>query len=162
MIKLCSVALAASFAAAQGLDPTDLLKPLGESWLSYSGDYSGKRYSLQKQLNTSNVKNLTLAWTSRVTAGSSNPAGPGGVTPTLTVSGVGTEEAAGTANIKASVLEAGGLLYVSTPDNAWAIDARTGQQIWHFVWKTEEARTSAIEGWACGTTTYIWRRPTIT
>jgi alcohol dehydrogenase (cytochrome c) len=27
-------------------------------------------------------------------------------------------------------------LYVSTPDNAWAIDARTGQQIWHFVWKT--------------------------
>ena len=39
----------------------DLLKPLADSWPTYSGDYSGKRYSALTQLNQSNVKNLTLA-----------------------------------------------------------------------------------------------------
>ena len=134
---LAAVCLWTSLGAAQGLDPSELLKPLGDSWLSYSGDYSGKRYSSLKQINQSNVKNLTLAWTSRVTAGSANnPAGPGGVTPTLTVAGIGTAEAAGIAGIKASILEVAGILYLSTPDNAWAIDARNGHQLWHFVWKT--------------------------
>src|SRR6185295_13594640 len=126
-----------SLAGAQGVEPSDLLKALGDSWLSYSGDYSGKRYSSLKQVDQSNVKNLTLAWTSRVTAGSANnPAGPGGVAPALIVAGVGTAEAAGVASIKASILEVAGILYLSTPDNAWAIDARNGHQRWHFVWKT--------------------------
>ena len=31
--------------AAQILDPALLLKPLGDSWPTYAGDYSGKRYS---------------------------------------------------------------------------------------------------------------------
>ena len=71
--------LATSFIAvvsAQGpLDPALLMKPLGDSWPTYSGDYSGKRYSSLTQINQSNVKNLTLAWVGRVTAG---PAGGGG------------------------------------------------------------------------------------
>ena len=56
----------------QTLDPALLLKPLGTSdaWPTYSGDYSGKRYSALTQLNQSNVKNLTLAWSSRLIAGS--------------------------------------------------------------------------------------------
>src|SRR5438067_1684011 len=60
----------------QALDPASLLKPLGttDSWPTYSGDYSAKRYSALKQINQTNVKNLTLAWTSRVTPG----AGGGG------------------------------------------------------------------------------------
>ena len=37
---------------AQGpLNPADLLKPLGESWPTYSGDYSGKRWSSLTQVN---------------------------------------------------------------------------------------------------------------
>ena len=138
-VQSCFAALCLfrSLAGAQGVEPSDLLKPLGDSWLSYSGDYSGKRYSSLKQVNQSNVKNLTLAWTSRVTAGSANnPAGPGGVAPALIVAGVGTAEAAGVASIKASILQVEGIIYVSTPDNAWAIDARDGHEIWHYVWKT--------------------------
>src|ERR1700678_4239567 len=55
---------------AQGpLNPADLLKPLGENWPSYSGDYSGKRYSSLTQINQQTVKNLTLAWVGSVTAG---------------------------------------------------------------------------------------------
>ena len=35
----------------EGLDVADLLRPLGESWPTYSGDYSGKRYSALTQIN---------------------------------------------------------------------------------------------------------------
>ena len=29
-----------------------------------------------------------------------------------------------------------GVLYVTTPDNVWALDAHDGREIWHYVWKT--------------------------
>src|ERR1700730_6788765 len=120
--------------AAQTLDPAQLLKPLGttDAWPTYSGDYSGKRYSALNQRNQSNVKNLTLAWRAKIVAGSQGrPPGPN-----LIIGGIGTAEAGAVANIKASILEIDGILYVSTPDNAWAIDARDGHEVWHFVWKT--------------------------
>ena len=44
------------------LDPADLLKPLSGNWTSYSGDYTGKRYSLLKDVTVANVKDLSLAW----------------------------------------------------------------------------------------------------
>ncbi len=62
---------------AQLLDPALLTKPLGESWPTYSGDYSGRRYSSLTQINQSNVKNLTLACVSKVTPGAGNTGGGG-------------------------------------------------------------------------------------
>ncbi len=67
-----------------GLDPASMLKPLAESWPTYSGDYTGRRYSTLTQLNQGNVKNLTLAWVSKLTAGAAAPAfggGRGGAAP---------------------------------------------------------------------------------
>ncbi len=29
-----------------------------------------------------------------------------------------------------------GILYFSAPDHVWAVDARTGREVWHFFWKT--------------------------
>ena len=43
----------------------------------------------------------------------------------------------GGGNIKASILEVDGTLYLSTPDNAWAMDARSGRELWHYFWKTK-------------------------
>ena len=63
-VLLVPAALAVAQGAA-GLDPADLLKPLADSWPSYSGDYTGRRYSALTQVNQANVKNLTLAWTAR-------------------------------------------------------------------------------------------------
>jgi hypothetical protein len=37
-------------AAGDGLDPAALLKPLADSWPSYSGDYTGRRYSALTQI----------------------------------------------------------------------------------------------------------------
>lgn len=120
--------------AGQTLDPSILFKPLGtaDGWTTYSGDYSGKRYSSLTQLNQSNVKNISLAWSTKLVAGSQGrPPGSG-----LIIAGIGNAEAGAAANVKASILQVGGILYVSTPDNAWAVDARDGHEIWHFVWKT--------------------------
>ena len=36
---------------AQALAPAELLKPLSASWPTYSGDYSGRRYSQLSQIN---------------------------------------------------------------------------------------------------------------
>src|SRR5262249_54054911 len=43
----------------------------------------------------------------------------------------------GGTSIKASVLQVNGILYFSTPDNAWAMDARDGRELWHYYWKTK-------------------------
>ena len=58
----------------RGVEPSELLKPLGDSWPTYSGDYTGRRYSSLKQINQTTVKSLTLAWTARLIDG---PGGPG-------------------------------------------------------------------------------------
>jgi alcohol dehydrogenase (cytochrome c) len=116
--------------AQRNLDPAQILRPLADSWPTYSGDYSGKRYSALSQVNQNNVKNLTLAWVGRLPGGA-NTAG----IPT-TVGGEAAGEFAGV-TIKGSILQVNGILYVSSPDNAWAVDARDGRIIWHYFWKTK-------------------------
>ena len=64
------------------------------------------------------------------------------------------------ANIKGTPLMVDGTLYVTTPDNAWALDARDGREMWHYFWKTRGGTHIANRGSACGTTTSTWRRPT--
>jgi alcohol dehydrogenase (cytochrome c) len=120
--------------AAQQLEPTELLKKLGTTgdWATYGGDYTGRRYSSLAQLNQNTVKNLTLAWSAKLVAGTQGRK-PG---PNLIVNGIGTLEANALANIKGSPLQVDGIIYVSAPDNAWAMDARDGHEIWHYVWKT--------------------------
>jgi alcohol dehydrogenase (cytochrome c) len=143
---------APSTASPQTTPPTSsvdqalLRRPLGDAWPTYSGDYTGKRYSTLTQVNQRNVKQLSLAWTRRLV----NGPGPGqrldgprldgprppGATP-LIVGGVGTLIAGGPTQIKGAVLQAGGVLYVTTPDNTWALDALDGHEIWHYTWKTK-------------------------
>jgi alcohol dehydrogenase (cytochrome c) len=131
---------------SQGLDPSSLLKPSENSWPTYSGDYSGRHYSPLAQINQSNVKNLSLAWVNRITAGSVASIGPDfalGAPPTpVIVGGEATEEIKisgpnGTSRISGAILQVSGILYICTPDNAWAMDARTGRLLWHYFWKTK-------------------------
>ena len=96
--------LHAPFVAAQGLDPAALLKPATDTWPTYNGDYSGRRFSPLDQINATNIDTLTLAW----------------IFP------------AHVSAIKSTPLEVNGVLYFTTPDNVWAVDARYGRQIWHY------------------------------
>src|ERR1700675_1194642 len=123
------LSLRTPLAAAQGLDAAALLKPATDTWPTYNGDYSGKRYSTLNQINAGNINSLTLAWAFHTH----------------------------TTMIKATPLVVNGILYFSTPDNVWAIDARFGRQIWHYQ-RTSEGDHIGHRGlgmyknWLCFTT----------
>jgi alcohol dehydrogenase (cytochrome c) len=109
-----------------------LLHPRSGSWPTYSGDYSGRRFSPLKQIGQRNVAQLALAWTTRLIAGPNDLEAR-----SLTAGGEGTGEQFMTqADVRGSILQVAGMLYLSTPDNAWSVDARDGRIRWHFHWKT--------------------------
>jgi acido-empty-quinoprotein group A len=103
-ILACGFSMRPSRLQAQGLTPNGLLAPSADSWPTYNGDYSGRRFSRLDQINSSNVNSLSLAWIFRT-----NPA-----------------------TIKSTPLLVNGILYLTTPDNVWAVDARTGRRVWHY------------------------------
>jgi len=101
---LLAVSLFAPDTYAQGLDPAALLTPAPGTWPTYNGDYSGARYSTLDQINAGNVGSLGVAWAFRT---------PGHL-------------------LKSTPLEVNGILYFSSPENVWAVDARYGHEIWHY------------------------------
>lgn len=105
--------VAARIALSQGLDPSSLLHPTADSWPTHNGDYSGKRFSSLKQINRDNVGLLSLAWAFQTDVSS----GPG---------------------LKSTPLLVNGTLYFTEPDDVWAVDARTGQQNWHYRYHNNE------------------------
>ncbi len=116
LLSLCTC-FATIALAADGLNPSAIVKPAPGSWPTYNGTYSGDRFSSLKQVNADNVKDLGLAWVYRANTG------PGG-------SPFGQQ-------IKATPLMVDGVLYFTLPDHAWAVDARTGREIWHYKWESQ-------------------------
>ena len=51
----------AAAAEAQGLDPAQIGKPATDSWPTYSGDDSGRRFSPLTQIDQTNIKKVGLA-----------------------------------------------------------------------------------------------------
>ena len=127
-----------------GVPPAALRAPLSDSWPTYSGDYTGRRYSTLAQLNKTTVKNLTLEWVTELAT--TRIARPGGMP--VHVGGRGEEDAgvSAPANVKGSILQVNGVLYVTAPDYVWAIDARDGRELWRYVWKTRGGTHIANRG----------------
>ena len=78
--------------------------PQPGDWLTYNGNYSANRYSPLNQIQTSNVSSLKLKW----------------VFP-ISYFGLETTPLAGD-----------GVLYVTGPNQVFALDALTGNPIWHY------------------------------
>jgi alcohol dehydrogenase (cytochrome c) len=138
-LLLASWATIVLTAQQSGLDPATIRKPLADSWPTYSGDYSGRRYSALTQINQTNIRNLTLAWTTRLTSGPAGPAPPaafGPLQPPTIIGGVGDNEFVGATNVKGAILSVNGVLYVTAPDHVWAIDAHDGHLLWRYFWRT--------------------------
>src|SRR3954464_12740913 len=120
------VALLFGMAAAQTgpllLDPATIAKPPTDSWPTYHGDYSGRRYSTLSQINADNVKNLSLAWIYRANTRPEGAitGGEGPDTPPPGSGGFGLD-------IKSTPLLVNGVMYLTAPDNVWAVDPRTGR-----------------------------------
>ena len=100
---------------AQLLDPHKLLAEPTDTWPTYNGDYSGRRFSPLTQIRTSTVSSLALAWMYRVKV-----AAP--------MRGVSNPE------IKCTPLMVKGIHYFTIPDHVFAVDARTGRELWHYDW----------------------------
>jgi alcohol dehydrogenase (cytochrome c) len=89
-------------------DLLDGLKHPGR-WLTYSGDYTGRRHTPLKQITVDNVSRLTAQWTFQAEG---------------MVIGRGFES---------TPLVMDGVLYITGNNNvAWAVDARSGRQIWRY------------------------------
>jgi alcohol dehydrogenase (cytochrome c) len=133
--------LAGAALAAQGnVSLDDLLKPSSASWPMYNGDYSGRRYSSLSIIDTSTVSSMTLAWVYRPNPGAA-PAGGGGPTQVL---------------IKSTPVVVNGVMYVTIPDHVWAIDARSGRELWHTTWPSRGGWHISNRGVAVlGRTVYV-------
>lgn len=71
-------------------------------WSLYDGNYSGNRYSTLSQINTNNIKQLSLAW----------------LFPTVS------------ARLETTPIVVDGVMYITGWNEAYALDATTGQQLW--------------------------------
>lgn len=109
VLPAISLALCCAFSPtpAWPADGATLLHPPADMWPTYHGDYSGRRHSALTQITPGNVGNLSLAWAFQTNQN---------------------------AAIKSSPLVVDGILYFTVPDNIWAVDARSGHQIWHYTY----------------------------
>ncbi|MEW5977404.1 MAG: PQQ-dependent dehydrogenase, methanol/ethanol family [Acidobacteriota bacterium] len=83
----------------------DLLIPPADNWLSYSGDLTGQRYSLLKQINTTNAGSLVPQWVYHVKDSK---------------------------RLQATPLVVDGVMYISHTNEVYALDAATGRELWHY------------------------------
>ena len=81
-----------------------LVQPVGANWTSYNGDYTGRRYSALKEIDTANVSQLRAAWLFH----------PGN-----------------SERMEATPVVVRGIMYVTSANDAFALDARTGRVLWH-------------------------------
>ena len=95
-----------SISAFIDVDPDEDLtvKPSGANWLTYNGDYTGRRFTSLNQITPENVNQLRAQWVFHTPKSSELE-----VTPVVV----------------------DGIMFVTAANDAYALDARTGRQIWH-------------------------------
>ena len=102
----------------------------GEDWLTYGLDQGEKRYSTLTQIDASNVTRLGPVWSFDIPGGNNN-APPGG------------------GNQESTLLASNGVLYgITTWSVVYAVDARTGKQLWK--WDPEVNRPAVQSKICCG------------
>ena len=103
IICLLSALLPAS--AAGQVTYQDLLKADPSNWLTYSGSYNSQRHSLLKQINAGNAQELTPKWIYHVP---------------------------GSGRLESVPIVVDGVMYVSQPNEVFALDGRTGRVVWKY------------------------------
>ena len=88
-------------------------------WSGYNGDPSGNRYSKLSQIDATNVSRLAPRWIFQL---------PGGT------------------NLQLTPVVVAGVMYVTSANECWALDAGSGRSIWHY----QRRRTRGIGGTAAG------------
>ena len=98
------------------LTPRDRVEPWGPGdWPTYNGDPGGNRHSSLRQITAENVGRMRLKWVF--------PAG-------------------NARNLRTTPVVVDGIMYVTAPNEVYALDARSGRQIWHY----SRPRTQGVIG----------------
>jgi alcohol dehydrogenase (cytochrome c) len=103
----CLIAAADSGTGPAKVDvlPEDLLvQPPAANWISYNGDYTGRRYSSLSEINATSLPQLRAEW---------------------------VFHASNTNWLENTPVVANGVMYVTAANDAFALDARTGRLVWH-------------------------------
>jgi alcohol dehydrogenase (cytochrome c) len=79
--------------------------PKPGDWPTYNGHLSGNRHSGLSQINATNVAQLGAKWMFPIAGGH---------------------------RLEVTPVVVDGVMYVTAANQAWALDARTGRQIWHY------------------------------
>jgi len=74
-------------------------------WPTYNGDPGGNRYSPLDQINTGNINRLTPRWTFTLR---------------------------GAQGLQTTPVVIGGMMIVTNPNEAYALDAASGREVWHY------------------------------
>lgn len=82
-----------------------LAQPVGADWTSYNGDYTGRRYSSLNKITPANVAQLRAAWVFH----------PGN-----------------SQRLEVTPVVIRGVMYVTSANDVFAFDARTGRDLWHY------------------------------
>jgi alcohol dehydrogenase (cytochrome c) len=90
-----------------------------QDWPSYNGDTIGYRYSHISQINAENVNHLAPVWITSLR---------------------------GTHDLQCTPIVVGGIMYVTSANEVYALDAGSGRTIWHY----QRPRTPGIGGVAAG------------
>jgi len=83
----------------------DLAESPGENWLTYHGDYAAKRFSPLNEINTKSIAGLVPKWIRHFD------------TPS---------------DLEATPIVSNGIMYTTSGNDLYALDALTGTEIWHY------------------------------
>jgi alcohol dehydrogenase (cytochrome c) len=102
------LALAATPSRAQttSVPFEDIARPKPGTWPTYDGNQSGNRFSPLAQINTSNVAHLAPKWM-------------------FTIAGAPRA-------LQGTPVVVDGVMYVTSVNEAYGLDARSGREIWHY------------------------------
>jgi alcohol dehydrogenase (cytochrome c) len=81
-----------------------LTQPPGANWTSYNGDYTGRRHSSLHEITPKNVPQLRASW---------------------------IFHSSHSERLEVTPVVVRGVMYVTSANDAYALDARTGRVIWH-------------------------------
>jgi alcohol dehydrogenase (cytochrome c) len=110
------VRLADTTEVGPGIPFADVARPKSGTWPTYNGNQSGNRFSPLDQINTGNVQRLAPQWM-------------------FTIQGAPRD-------LEVTPVVAGGVMYVTSVNEAVALDARSGREIWHY----SRPRTPGLAG----------------
>jgi len=104
-IAVCSEATQQAQTEVNVLNEALLSPQLGANWLTYNGDYSGRRYSELAQITAKNVDQLRAQW---------------------------VFHSRNSDHLEVTPIVVNGLMLVTSANDVFALDGQTGRVVWHY------------------------------